>query len=371
VLDQGASLTADGFPDYASCTYQQTWGTFVDALRTRYDGHPALAFIDISGYGRNDDWGWIDGQTEWDYEWEDNYSDGTADRYTLNTLDGHARRRLVDTFSGGSTQEHLCRNAQGQIQTTAYRYTGFQHTQLIMPYAGIRQSVQYIVRHQPAIGLRHDCLGQAESDQSFLSGLAAEIDWIWQHAPVILEFCPIASGESLSHAADVAQQAHASLIHDTLSAQGRDTALLQTLSNRAGYRFVLDEIRYPPVLTSGQPFTVTMRWRNIGLAPLYARMGAEPELRLALSANGSQILHVYALPADIFSWMPAADGDPLSAPIQSVTTTLQAPQLASGSYQMQVAIVDRRTDAALQLAISGRTADGYYALGSIDLQAWR
>lgn len=369
VLDQGAILTADGTPDYANCTYQQTWGNFIDALRTRYDGHPAVAFIDISGYGHNDDWDWIDGQTEWDYEWEDNYNDGTADGYTLSTLDGHARHRLADTFIGGSTQEHLCRDQHGQTQRTAYRYAGFQHTQMVMPYAGIRQSIQYVVTRHAAVGLRYDCLGQTRSDQALLNRLAVELGAIWRQAPVVLGFCPIESDDALRLARDVARQAHASLIHDTLTPAWRDAARMETLSYDSGYRFVLDEIRYPTTLTSGQGFTVTMRWRNIGLAPLYPRMGAAPELHLALSDSANRILHVYALPAEISAWMPAESGDPHSAPMQSLRYTLTAPELASGSYQLQVAIVDKRSGNTLQLAIAGRTANGYYALGSIRWQA--
>src|SRR5215203_5201570 len=100
VLRKGAKLFADGEPDYSNCIYQETWARFVEQLSIRYDGNPDVAFIDISGYGNFNEWGWQNQQTEWDELWADHYSLGTAVPADFQTLDGQARKRLADMFIG-------------------------------------------------------------------------------------------------------------------------------------------------------------------------------------------------------------------------------------------------------------------------------
>lgn len=43
------------------------------------------------------------------------------------------------------------------------------------------------------------------------------------------------------------------------------------IQNALGYRFLLDEVRHPTVLRSGQPFSVEVAMRNTGSSPLYYR----------------------------------------------------------------------------------------------------
>ncbi len=90
VLASGARLLSNGEPDYGSCVYQRRWGAMVEELRRRYDGNPAIAWVDISGYGNFNEWSWQD-QTRWE-----------AVPSHPRTVDGMARNRLADMFIGGS-----------------------------------------------------------------------------------------------------------------------------------------------------------------------------------------------------------------------------------------------------------------------------
>ena len=63
-------------------------------------GNPAIAFIDISGYGKFNEWDWGT-QTEWDPLWDESYKKNPREPpSTMQTLDSQARRRLVDIFVG-------------------------------------------------------------------------------------------------------------------------------------------------------------------------------------------------------------------------------------------------------------------------------
>ncbi len=118
-------------------------GSFVNALVERYDGNPNIAFIDISGYGDFNEWSWVD-QTEWDFSWEEHYNQGTASKYTFNTIDGQARRRLADMFIGGEFTDTFAERISNKPRYVNYKYAGFQKSQLVLPYAGMIQATQYV-----------------------------------------------------------------------------------------------------------------------------------------------------------------------------------------------------------------------------------
>lgn len=367
VLGMGATLREQGDPVYASCVYQEQWGVFVDALRQRYDGNLDIAFIDISGYGNFNEWSWTDGQTVWDYKWEDAYKDDQASAATMEELDSATRRRLVDMFIGGSHEAHECLDAAGNTQTVSYDYAGFQKTQLIMPYAGIRQSTQYVLTRRSDVGFRYDCLGREESDDKVIEGLGAELDVIWRSAPIVFEFCAYRNSDYLIPAANLLRNTHASIVHDNLEEEERDPAVMEELIYRVGYRLMLEEASFPAVVTVGSEATVDMKWFNDGYAPVYPRMGQDFQLRLALADAQGQPVAIFASAADVASWMPAEDEE-TEAIRQQITATFVVPQVAVGTYQIQVGIFDLRTGASIQLPLFGRNQIGFYTVGTLEIR---
>lgn len=367
VLGMGAALTERGDPVYANCVYQEQWGVFVDALRERYDGNPDIAFIDISGYGNFNEWSWTDGQTVWDYKWEDAYKDGQASASTMEELDSAARRRLADMFIGGNYDAHECIDAAGNIQTTDYGYAGFQKTQLVMPYAGIRQSTQYVLTRRSDVGFRYDCLGRDESDEKIIEGLGAELDAIWRVAPIVFEFCAYRDADYLQVAENLLRAAHASIVHDNLEEEERDPALMEGLIYRAGYRMMLEEVRFPALAVVGSEATVDMKWFNDGYAPVYPRMGQDFQLRLALADAQGQPVAIFASGADVASWMPAEDAE-TEAIRQQISASFVVPQVAAGTYQVQVGIFDVRTGRSIQLPLFGRNLSGFYTVGTLEIR---
>ena len=236
VLDRGAKILPSSEPDYSNCVYQEEWGRFVQELINRYDGNPDIAFIDISGYGNFNEWSWQDEQTQWDDLWEQHYTNGNANAFTIRTIDGQARRRLVDMFIGGVFEGHQCRDKDGATQTLSYSYTGFTSMQLVMPYAGILQSTQYVFSRRTDIGFRHDSLGRVNNLD--VDKVSDEISQIWKNAPVVFE---LSKPEEFDYetASQMLRDTHASLVHNNDYMQSKDN--LHELITKVGYRYFLKQ----------------------------------------------------------------------------------------------------------------------------------
>lgn len=361
VLDRGATLTDVGAPDYSNCTYQRYWGEFVDALRQRYDGNDDIAFIDISGYGDFNEWSWRDEQTQWDQAWADAYADGTATPDDITTIDGQARKRLADMFLGGTDGASRCRTAAGVHRSVSYTYPGFQETQLVMPYAGIRQSTQYVFTRRRDVGFRHDCLGRADSTSSVPDKVGPEIRRLWRRSPIVFEFCAYLGDDYLDQARRLLRITHGSVVHDNLEGSDRRPAAIRRLMTSVGYRFGLRRISYPAVATRGEAWSPSMRWANVGSAPNYPAMGQTFDLHVAL-VRGDDVVDL-PITVDTTQWLPPARiGDP--APGYDVTPSVTIPStIPVGSYSVQVAVTDRRTGRSIALAIAGRNSAGRYPVG--------
>lgn len=347
VLAEGAILIRGREPRYSNCVYQQRWGEFVEALRARYDGNPDIAFIDISGYGNFNEWSWHE-QTEWD-----------MDFMNPTTLDGMARRRLADMFIGGAGTIQ-CRLANGATQSVSYAYPGFQHTQLVMPYAGIQQSTRYVAARRPDVGFRHDCLGSPQHTNAMLATVGDVIAGIWRQAPVVYELC---GPENLASAKDVLERTHGSLVHENNG--GNDVETLRATLRDAGYRFTLVNATVPDVSFPDGSLTVAMTWRNVGLAPAYARTGQDLALRFYLVDAGGTPAASWTLAADPNAWMPA---EPIGTtpPDEIVTAALPLPPgLHLAQYTAAVGIVEVRTGRHVRLANTGTDGQDRLPLGTI------
>jgi hypothetical protein len=359
VLDKGAVILSSDQPDYSNCVYQEQWGRFVDALLNRYDGNPEIAFIDISGYGNFNEWSWQD-QTEWDVMWEKKYKESVADSSTMQKLDSQARRRLADMFIGGSYKSHQCRNLDGNIQIVDYSYNGAKKTQLIMPYAGIVQSTQYVLSRRKDVGFRFDCLGRDDTLPF------SEISQIWPSAPIIYEFC--GPNSSIKVAKATVDQTHPILIHDN-NYHGDLNELLQLVTT-IGYRFFLKKATSDAQVNAGEKLPVSMLWQNLGTSPFYYKMGQNLGLYLFLvdQVKNRDVLSV-PINIDISKWMPADPFLSSNIPIYKVDAFIPIPTtISGGSYSLLVSIIDNRTGLPIQLAMDGINSSGRFVLFDIKIK---
>jgi hypothetical protein len=360
VLDKGASLFPDGEPVYANCTYQEEWGRFVNELVKTYDGNPDVAFIDISGYGNFNEWSWQDQQTEWDDAWADSFKEGSDSPEGFTTLDGQARRRLADMFIGGKFQGHQCRTADGEKLQIDYSYDGFQKTQLLMPYAGIVQSAQYVFSRRTDVGFRYDCLGY--DGRHVFEKLNNVLSQVWKTAPIVFELCKPDDVE-VEDAKWLLEASHGSIVHN--NNWKYDLSALEDMMRYAGYRYFLEKME---MKVGGRTIDAKMVWQNLGLAPSYPRMGQNFQLNFYLLDDYGKDVYSVPIMVDISSWKPA-DSLAETANGYEVAQSMGIPnEIKSGKYLAAVNILDLRTGKPIQLAMDGMDEHGFYVIAPIEIQ---
>jgi hypothetical protein len=98
-----------------------------------------------------------------------------------------------------------------------------------------------------------------------------------------------------------------------------------------------------------------MWWLNAGVAPIYK----EYKLAVQLWSQGDQA--VIRVPVEVTKWLP---GDSV------VDESLYIPaNLRAGKYRLRIGILDLETGKpAIRLPIDGRQPDGWYDMGSIEVE---
>ena len=125
---------------------------------------------------------------------------------------------------------------------------------------------------------------------------------------------------------------------------------------RTGYRIILEGGNITSSLIAGKPFSITLQWKNIGIAPTYENWDVVFELKnninVTVWTGVSQFKPKRFVPADTAS---------------SITDTFVLPaNTIIGNYKLNVIIKDPSGyRAPLPLAITGRNADGSYTLRNL------
>jgi hypothetical protein len=308
-------------PDFADPLYLKHWGALVAAAGARYDGHPSLATVDISSIGY---WGegWSPYMPAFDHQ-----------------------RALIDLW-----------------------VDAFKRTPLLMNFD---EPTALSYGTQRGAGWRLDCLGDMRGgpdhpwshmlDMYPQQVVRAGVEDVWRTRPVSLETCWVPGywkehGWDVDYILEQALRWHLSTLNIKSSAippawKGR----FEELQKRMGYRFVLRRLELQGALKAGTMAPIHMWWRNAGVAPVYSEYTLAIELRSKAASAVSQ------LPVDVRKWLP---GDAVFDGSVYIPDTL-----SPGTYRVRVGMLDPRTGApAIQLAIEGRAADGWYDLGEIAVE---
>ncbi len=301
--------------------YPKHFGGMIRQLGLRYDGHPDVEAIDVSIVGA---WGEGEG----------------SERLTPAT-----RRALLDCY----------------LDT-------FEKTPLLMQLTD-RETNQYALSRR-AVGWRVDCLGDmggfSPTWSHMLDYYPENIIYFgmqdaWKKAPVSLEVCWVMQqwknkGWDVDYIIDQSLKWHISSFNAKSSPVPDDWwPQVNRWLKRMGYRFVLRKFTYPAAVQPGGELSFTSWWENKGVAPCYRKYPVALRLR-----NGSQAA-VLRTDGDITTWLP---GDSLFDGKVKIP-----PNLAAGGYDLELAIMDFDLKAPkVNLAISGRTPEGWYPLGKIVLR---
>ena len=122
-----------------------------------------------------------------------------------------------------------------------------------------------------------------------------------------------------------------------------------------GYRFVLRKFEYPSFVIRQGQLSFTSLWENLGVAPIYK------DYKFAIRLKNSQKTQILSTSADLRTWLP---GDIVH------DENLYIPyDMPLGTYRLEIAIVSPVTfEPRIKLAISGKTEDGWYSMGDIEVK---
>jgi hypothetical protein len=324
-------------PDFGDPVFLQKLEHFLQAMAARYDGNPAVAFLDIGSYGM-----WGEGHTMG----SSRVPDERADKIVRQHIDLH-----VKLFP----RTRLCISDDVVGPSKPGRHFP------LLDYAlskGVSVRDDSICVQPPPNSWYH-----AEMAQEFWPGL-----------PVILEHEHYGSSKQRNAWGDGSlllksvEDYHASYmsIHwwpRVLLNENR--AIIEQINRRMGYRLQLRELSWPTSVKIGQPFNVDWRWANAGVAPCYP--GGFPALTLKDAKGGlvavltDERFNVRALPAG------AKDQAPVKAQRSEFIAGLIAPTTLPGTYDLFVSVGQRDGTPVIALPLKEHDGQKRYKVGVIQL----
>jgi hypothetical protein len=332
LIDEGVAMRSysidghDGLaPDWDDPKFLAAHHDFITALGARYDNDPRVAWIDIGSYGF---WG------EWHVYLNPQLA---ASRATKQAI-------LEDYFRAFPSKPKVI------------AFDDDFATKYVADRGG---------------GIRNDCLGTSASNNWYLESLN-RIDPnlnanAWKTAIITGEFCGSDFGAEEGTTArfqlnlNFIKQTHWSFIGSAggaiapVSDEHRHN--LDLLHKTLGYRFVLRSFEHEKGVDKGTTQQITFGVENQGVAPFYF----EWPLVLYLIDETESVALQRELDVDIRQWLPG---------IHSVATSIEIPAtLASGNYDMKLAILDPFTNApGVMFANAGRDSNGRYLVSRIKIK---
>ena len=302
---------------------------FIHALGKRYDGHPALAFVDIRSYGN---WG-----------------------------EGHMHPFNVPNISEEMYRKHIEMHLEA-----------FKETQLMLPSGNTTcfgRLYEWSVRQ--GIGLRRDGVC-GNSDGSEVVGCYGKM-------PAVFELFGYYDflkregwwdgiqnkqgyGFTLESCIERGKPTYCDLSRGGAGGMllvEREPELVRRLGNRLGYHIVVREVRFDCQLECERStMKVDLIWENQGVAPCY-----EPvEVRFALiDRKGKPETVCKAVISCVEKFAP-------DVPV-TVAEQLTFPSVKKGSYHLAVGLVDRRKGGECFLKLGNELPEcgGWYLLGEVEV----
>jgi hypothetical protein len=186
----------------------------------------------------------------------------------------------------------------------------------------------------------------------------------WKNGPIALETCWTMDewfqrGWDIDYILSKALEWHVNSVNNggqAIPAKWYDK--VKAFEKKLGYRFVLREFSYPSLSKKGAAAKLHMQWENVGVAPLY---NAYPLVVSLVAERDTTKRFAVTTDADTKKWLPGNT--------ELNTTITIPPDVPAGKYRMEIGLVAPATGKpAIQLAIAGKTAEGWYEMGQIDIE---
>jgi hypothetical protein len=316
-------------PFYDNPVFIEKHINLIKALGERYDGNPGVCFVDIGTVGQ---WG------EWHID-----PDAKDPSKIVFPSDENARK-IIDAY-----------------------FLSFKKTPLVSLIA-FKQKYGFQYGTSKGAGWRADCWGDMDSlGWNHMKGVypqaldGANAHDSWKNGPIAFETCWTMNewykrGWDLDYILNKALEWHATGVNNGTEAIPEEWyPKVKEFEKKLGYRFVLNEFSYPSKAKKGEAITCATNWQNKGVAPLYNTY--QLAIHLVSKADRSKRFTI-ATDADLKKLFPG------TAEVKSTVTIPSA--IEAGEYEVELGVVAPGTKKpAIQLAIAGKTADGWYKMGTI------
>jgi hypothetical protein len=325
--------------------YVQYFGGMVSALGQRYDGHPSLESVDISIVGY--------------------YGEGEG----THLLTDKTRLALINAYLDNFKKTTLTfQPLNGDAPNPGDLVKG-TNIAAYWPDGSNNGSGKQIRN----LGWRMDCHGDLRrSEWNHMTDvypqdiLKSGMSEAWKKAPVTLEICATFlswlqkynyTKEMVEYVFEEGLKWHMSSFNAKSSAVPKQwQPLVDKWLKRMGYRFVLRRFVYPASVSPNGKLNFESWWDNKGVAPIYKK-----NFSLAIRLTNEKRTEILTTDADITNWLP---GDNLYD--DGVFIPLDMPE---GTYDLQIGIIDREShEPKVNLAIDGKTPDGWYTIGKIQVK---
>jgi hypothetical protein len=317
--------------------YAFYFGRLITELGKRYDGHPDFESVDLSIVGF-----WGEGRGS------EILSDKTRETLVKAYTDNFKKTPLVMLLTDRKTNEFGLSRANVGWRVDCIGDLGFWAKDKAKP--GWTHMYDYYPQSIINFGMK-DAWKKAPVSLEVCGTIKS-----WKGEPGSCEYCQGYTVADVNYIIDETLKWHISSFNAKSSGVPDEwRPLIDRWLKKMGYRFVLRSFSYPEYTERGEKIGFLSWWDNKGVAPVYRKY------LLALRLKSQSQSAVLITDADVNSWYP---GDNLYDDGVFVPRDIPA-----GNYQLQIAIVDVGShEPRVNLAISGREADGWYPLGNIEIR---
>jgi hypothetical protein len=309
-------------PLFDDPVFMAKMAAFVRAMAKRYDGHPAVEFIDIRSFGN---WG-----------------------------EGHMYPFPTGYIGVDMLQKHY------EIHREA-----FKKTRLIGIPANSRYDAVYDWAVKQGIGMRSDGIvgpGGDGRNTARAAGLAPAVfefmgsyEWLKSRGT----WDGKNDGIRLVECVETGMPTYIGLSQwgkEPERFYAAEKPLIEELANRMGYHLVILEARYPAAIAMGSPAILDLKWENQGVARPFLPLAVSFAL---LSSDGRVVARIAAKessPGALVPDKPAA-----------VRETLAFPKVPTGDYSLAVGVFEAAGGElpTVKLGVDLKQLNGWYVLGPV------
>jgi len=323
--------------------FRQKYENFLTAFAKEYDNPDKVDFIDANGLGW---WG------EVHHMFPDGYNGNVTE--TMAWITGAYKARfshvLLNMMQSGQYPQDTFSNAQVELGN----FSGMRRCSAGSPVY-MSQSVK------------------DELISQFNQGIPIFAENVYHH---FVDWCtPWAAdyptlNDALTHVVADAEQVHANTLDLRVPADATEwttnhPALVNEFALNGGYRLVPVSVQYPGTVQAGSNVSITQVWKNTGVGRMpNNRVGWDYKYKVAYAllnpVTGEPVSVSLTPAAEPSAWVKGAN--------YSYSSSLSVGQVADGTYDLAVAIVDttKGNAPAINLAVTNaKTPLGWYKLGSI------